>query len=103
MKANDYICFDHEECFRIKYTQFKRGLDFTIGFHQMGPKANITLSCVICQTSDFTKWIPYKLYPSKTKCNERGQNQQEKKVGSQKTIIFPLSRDEKRDNFQQKN
>ena len=34
MKENDYISFDQEECFRNKYLQFKRGLNFTIGLHQ---------------------------------------------------------------------
>ena len=56
MRDNHCICFDHEEWFRIKYLQFKRGLDVTIGFQQKGPKQNMALSCAICQTSDHVRY-----------------------------------------------
>ena len=51
MNDKDYICFDHEECFQIKYLQFKRDLDLTTGFLQKYSKQNMALSCVISQST----------------------------------------------------
>ena len=56
MKDNDSVCFDQEECFQIKYLQFKCDLDFTIEFRQKDPKQNIALSCTIHQTSHHVKY-----------------------------------------------
>ena len=53
MNANDYICFDQEECFLIKHLHFERGLDCTIGFRQQGSKQNMVLSpCKLCPKCD---------------------------------------------------
>ena len=34
LKQDDYICMDHVDCFTIKFTQFRRGLEFTRNFRQ---------------------------------------------------------------------
>ena len=55
-KGIDYISFNYEECFRIKYLQFKCGLDFIMEFRQKSPKQSITLSCTTSQTSDSVRY-----------------------------------------------
>ena len=32
LKQDDYICMDYVDCFAIKFTQFRRGLEFTRKF-----------------------------------------------------------------------
>ena len=54
VKDNGYICFDHEESFRIKYLQFKHGLHFTMGFLQKDWKENMAFSCTTAQKKNFS-------------------------------------------------
>lgn len=53
MKDDDYICFDHEETFRIKFLQHKRELTFSKGY--MRPNVKIgsgNIECAICSSTD---------------------------------------------------
>ena len=51
LKNDDKICSNHQDCFRIKYLQFKRGLQFTRKFRN--DRADDTSKfCVICKTSN---------------------------------------------------
>ena len=91
MKGNYYVCFNHEECFRIKYLQSKRTLDFTIGPYQKDRKENIALSSAICKTSDSIRY--HRVHSIQTlslknyvinEMQPEGKNQIEKEVDHRK-------------------
>ena len=49
LKQDSYICMDHVDCFAIKFTQSRRGLEFTRKFKQkQTDKKKVKLSCTVC-------------------------------------------------------
>ena len=49
LKQDNYICMDHVNYFAIKFTQSRRGLEFTRKFRQKRrDKKKVKLLCAIC-------------------------------------------------------
>ena len=56
LHPDDYICFEHEEHFRIQFRQKCRGLPFNRSFYRPSSKMEIELFCVVCSCKNLQKY-----------------------------------------------
>ena len=56
LQPDDYICFEHEEHFRIQFRQKCRGLPFNRSFYRPSSKMEMELSCVVCSCKNLQKY-----------------------------------------------
>ena len=56
LQPDEYICFEHEDLFRIKHTQSAHGQSFNKSFFNPYTKTKSAVSCAVCSCTESSKF-----------------------------------------------